>query len=87
VGGPTPPGWALLSPLLEADPASAESCRLAMEQILVASTTRTGNGWSPRSRSRRTLLADLSGHLRIIHEWVTAAAVTAVGQTGAAGHR
>lgn len=57
VTDPSPVG---LSRTLEAMTA-AESCGLAMEQIVVAVNDAHGHGWAPRSRSRRTLLADRVG--------------------------
>jgi hypothetical protein len=39
----------------------AESCGLAMDQIVVAISDCRGYGWMPRSRSRRMLLADRVG--------------------------
>jgi hypothetical protein len=49
-----------LSRTLEAMTA-AESCGLPMQQIVVAVNDAHGHGWAPRSRSRRTLLADRVG--------------------------
>jgi hypothetical protein len=49
-----------LSRTLEAMTA-AESCGLAMQQVVVAVNDAHGHGWAPRSRSRRTLLADRVG--------------------------
>jgi hypothetical protein len=49
-----------LSRTLEAMTA-AESCGLAMEQVVVVVNDAHGHGWAPRSRSRRTLLADRVG--------------------------
>lgn len=40
---------------------AAESCGLPMQQIVVAVNDAHGHGWAPRSRSRRTLLADRVG--------------------------
>jgi hypothetical protein len=56
----TDPSPAGLSRTLEAMTA-AESCGLPMQQIVVAVNDAHGHGWAPRSRSRRTLLADRVG--------------------------
>jgi hypothetical protein len=49
-----------LSRTLEAMTA-AESCGLPMQRMVVAVNDAHGHGWAPRSRSRRTLLADRVG--------------------------
>jgi hypothetical protein len=56
----TDPSPAGLARTMEAVTA-AEQCGLPMEQFVVVVNDRSGHGWSPRSRSRRTLLADRVG--------------------------
>jgi hypothetical protein len=56
----TDPSPAGLSRTLEAMTA-AESCGLPMQQLVVVVNDAHGHGWAPRSRSRRTLLADRVG--------------------------
>ena len=56
----TDPSPAGLARTLEAITA-AEHCGLPMEQFVVAVNDVRGHGWQPRSRSRRTLLADRVG--------------------------